>query len=88
MRHFFSLQALKRDNDLYELAKKAEQESSGQPANTDESEILEANTTPDILLQPLRYAHTSFKPVFVILSHIQVMTFRSYIHMNICIFQA
>ncbi|XP_045902637.1 uncharacterized protein LOC123969360 isoform X1 [Micropterus dolomieu] len=47
-------EALKRDNDLYELAKKAEQESSGQPANTDESEILEANTTPDILLQPLR----------------------------------
>ncbi|XP_044044761.1 zinc finger CCCH domain-containing protein 6-like isoform X3 [Siniperca chuatsi] len=47
-------EALKRENDLYELAKKAEQESSGQPANTDESEIINANTTPDILIQPLR----------------------------------
>uniref|UniRef100_A0A4W6DB49 C3H1-type domain-containing protein n=1 Tax=Lates calcarifer TaxID=8187 RepID=A0A4W6DB49_LATCA len=47
-------EALKRENDLYELAKKAEQESSGQPANTDESEITEANGTPDIPIQPLR----------------------------------
>lgn len=46
--------ALKRENDLYELAKKAEQKSSGQPTNTDESEILDANTTPDILIQPIR----------------------------------
>ncbi|XP_044202428.1 uncharacterized protein LOC122979220 isoform X2 [Thunnus albacares] len=47
-------EALKRENDLYELAKKAEQESSGQPVNTEESEIIEANETPDILIQPLR----------------------------------
>ncbi|GLD61094.1 uncharacterized protein AKAME5_001294100 [Lates japonicus] len=47
-------EALKRENDLYELAKKAEQETSGQPANTDESEITEANGTPDIPIQPLR----------------------------------
>lgn len=56
---FFSLQVLKRDNDLYELTKKAEQESSGEPVNTEESEVIEANKTPDILIQPLRYAHTN-----------------------------
>lgn len=60
---FFLLQALKRDNELYEqqqqqqqLAQKAEQESLAQPDNTNESEILEANRTPDTLLQPIRYA--------------------------------
>ncbi|XP_040002027.1 uncharacterized protein LOC120800191 [Xiphias gladius] len=47
-------EALKRENELYELAKKAKQESSGQPENTDESKITEANRTPDILMQPLR----------------------------------
>ncbi|KAE8301013.1 Zinc finger CCCH domain-containing protein 6 [Larimichthys crocea] len=45
-------EALKRDNDLYELAKKAEQKSSEQPANTDESEVTEA--IPDIFKEPLR----------------------------------
>lgn len=52
--YLFSLQALKRENDLYELAKKAEQEPSGQPANTDESEMIDANRIPDILTLPLR----------------------------------
>ncbi|XP_035515824.1 uncharacterized protein LOC118326826 [Morone saxatilis] len=47
-------EALKREIDLSELAKKAEQDSSGQPANTDESEIIEANKTPDVFKQPLR----------------------------------
>ncbi|KAM7393611.1 hypothetical protein PAMP_020469 [Pampus punctatissimus] len=47
-------EAIKRENDLYELAKKTEQKSSGQPVNTEESEIIEANETPDILIQPLR----------------------------------
>ncbi|XP_059185304.1 uncharacterized protein LOC131968432 isoform X2 [Centropristis striata] len=47
-------EALKRDKDLYELTKKAEQEMLGQPEKTDESEIIEANGTPDTLLQPLR----------------------------------
>ncbi|XP_071359350.1 mucin-4-like [Trachinotus anak] len=47
-------EALKRENDLYELAKKAEQESSGPPTNTDGPEITEENQTPDILIQPLR----------------------------------
>ncbi|XP_031140269.1 uncharacterized protein LOC116039547 isoform X2 [Sander lucioperca] len=54
-------EALKRDNELYEqqqqqqqLAQKAEQESLAQPDNTNESEILEANRTPDTLLQPIR----------------------------------
>lgn len=56
---YFSLQALKRNNDHNELVKKAEQESSGQPANTDVSEIMETNRAPDIFLQPLRYAHAN-----------------------------
>lgn len=56
MFYFFSPQALKRDNDLYELAKKAEQKSSEQPANTDESEVTEA--IPDIFKEPLRCAWT------------------------------
>ncbi|XP_051241539.1 uncharacterized protein LOC127355091 isoform X2 [Dicentrarchus labrax] len=47
-------EALKREIDLSELAKKAEQDSSGQPTNTDESEIIEANRTPDVFKQPLR----------------------------------
>ncbi|XP_028452974.1 mucin-17 isoform X1 [Perca flavescens] len=57
-------ETLKRDNELYEqqkqqqqqqqLAQKAEQESSAQPDNTNESEIIEANGTPDTLLQPIR----------------------------------
>ncbi|XP_049901532.1 zinc finger CCCH domain-containing protein 6-like [Epinephelus moara] len=46
-------ETLKRDNDLYELAKKAEQESSGPPQATD-PETIETNNTPDTLLQPLR----------------------------------
>ncbi|XP_042340250.1 zinc finger CCCH domain-containing protein 6-like [Plectropomus leopardus] len=46
-------EAIKRDNELKELTKKAEQESPGQPENT-ESEITEAGDTPDALLQPLR----------------------------------
>ncbi|KAM7418443.1 hypothetical protein PAMA_015862 [Pampus argenteus] len=47
-------EAIKRENYLYELAKKTEQESSEQPVNTEESEIIEANETPDIIIQPLR----------------------------------
>ncbi|XP_054460403.1 uncharacterized protein LOC129095846 [Anoplopoma fimbria] len=47
-------EVFKRDDDLHELSKKAEQESSEQPENTDESEITEASRTFDTLLQPLR----------------------------------
>ncbi|KAF1395543.1 hypothetical protein PFLUV_G00012590 [Perca fluviatilis] len=55
-------ETLKRDNELYEqqqqqqqqLAQKAEQESTAQPDNTNESEIIEANGAPDTLLQPIR----------------------------------
>ncbi|XP_029297821.1 uncharacterized protein LOC115014858 [Cottoperca gobio] len=49
-------EALKRERDLYELTKNAEQESSssGRPENTEESEIIEANGTCDALLPPLR----------------------------------
>ncbi|XP_036972345.1 uncharacterized protein PB18E9.04c-like isoform X2 [Acanthopagrus latus] len=47
-------EAVKRESDLTELAKKAEQESTGQPDDTDESKIMEATTTPDVLKQPLR----------------------------------
>lgn len=43
--------ALKRDSDL---AKKDEQESLGQPAYTEESEMAEANRVADILTHPLR----------------------------------
>ena len=63
--HLLSLQVLKRDKDLYELSKIDEQKSSGQPANTDETEITESKKTPDVLTQPLRYAdsnsHLSWK---------------------------
>lgn len=55
---FFLRQALKQESDLSELRKKAEQESSGQPENTD-PEIIEANKTPDTLLEPLRYTHAN-----------------------------
>ncbi|XP_047435389.1 uncharacterized protein LOC125004645 [Mugil cephalus] len=47
-------EALKRESDLIEMAKKAERESSGQPENTDQSEAVEADSLPDILVQPLR----------------------------------
>ncbi|XP_019940053.2 uncharacterized protein [Paralichthys olivaceus] len=47
-------EVLKRDKDLYELSKKNEQESSEQPANTDETEMTESEKTPDVLTQPLR----------------------------------
>ncbi|XP_074483368.1 uncharacterized protein LOC141763026 isoform X1 [Sebastes fasciatus] len=47
-------EALKREHDLCELRKKAEQKASGQPEDTEESEIIEANRTPDTLLQSLR----------------------------------
>lgn len=51
---YFLLQALKRDNDLYELAKKAEQETA---ENTEKSEITDTNTTFDVPMQPLRCVH-------------------------------
>lgn len=63
MGHLF-LQALKRDKDIYELAKKAEQKSSGQPANTDESDINDAIQAPGMLMQPVRYAN-ELRPVAV-----------------------
>ncbi|XP_040892770.1 mucin-4-like [Toxotes jaculatrix] len=48
-------EALKRENELYELTKKAEQEASGQPADADaEPEITEENRTPDVLMHPIR----------------------------------
>ncbi|KAM7010082.1 uncharacterized protein LKV04_001924 [Tautogolabrus adspersus] len=47
-------EALKRDQELYELAKKAEQESLEQPVNTDESKNIDTDEPPDILSQPLR----------------------------------
>ncbi|CAB1444894.1 unnamed protein product [Pleuronectes platessa] len=47
-------EVLKQDKDLYELSKIEEQKSSGQPANTDETEITESKKTPDVLTQPLR----------------------------------
>lgn len=58
---FFSPQALKRDDELNALAKKAEQESSGQPENKDESEMSEPIRTSNELVHPLRYAHTNLK---------------------------
>ncbi|XP_029934342.1 flocculation protein FLO11-like isoform X2 [Myripristis murdjan] len=42
---------LKRDK---ELAKKAEQGASGQPEDTEESALTEENTTPDVLMNPIR----------------------------------
>lgn len=47
-------ETLKRDDEYSALAKKAEQESSEQPVNTDEPEISEANKTSDTLQQLLR----------------------------------
>ncbi|XP_065819902.1 uncharacterized protein [Labrus bergylta] len=47
-------EALKREQELYELAKKAERESLEQPVNTDESKNIDADEPPDILSQPLR----------------------------------
>nr|XP_046258333.1 uncharacterized protein LOC124066168 [Scatophagus argus]XP_046258342.1 uncharacterized protein LOC124066168 [Scatophagus argus]XP_046258351.1 uncharacterized protein LOC124066168 [Scatophagus argus] len=44
-------EAIKRDNELCEQAKKAEKESSGPPVSAEESET---NRKPDIFLQPLR----------------------------------
>ncbi|KAK1885831.1 Zinc finger CCCH domain containing protein 6 [Dissostichus eleginoides] len=47
-------EALQKEKDLFELTTKSEQESWRPPENTDESEMIEANKTPDIPLQPLR----------------------------------
>lgn len=60
-----SPQALKWENDLYELTRKANQESSGQPENP--SEITETDQTPDKSLQPLQCV-LHRKPFVVILS--------------------
>lgn len=46
------MQVIKKE--LYEAAKKAEEESSAQSVKTAEPEMTEANETPDILIQPLR----------------------------------
>ncbi|XP_069577810.1 mucin-12-like, partial [Brachyistius frenatus] len=46
-------ETLKRDTD-YALAKKAEQEAAAQPEISEESEIIEANPTSDVVTQPLR----------------------------------
>ncbi|XP_062420625.1 uncharacterized protein LOC119218208 isoform X2 [Pungitius pungitius] len=46
--------ALKRDDELNALAKKAEQESSGQPENRDDSEITEPTRTSNEVVHPLR----------------------------------
>ncbi|XP_035494511.2 flocculation protein FLO11-like [Scophthalmus maximus] len=47
-------EALKRENDLYELSKKAQQVSPGQPATPDESEVMEENRT-DVPIQQLSF---------------------------------
>ncbi|KAI4832765.1 hypothetical protein KUCAC02_015714 [Chaenocephalus aceratus] len=47
-------EALQKEKDLIELTKQSEQASLRQPENTDESEMMEADKTPDIPLQPLR----------------------------------
>ncbi|XP_034096284.1 uncharacterized protein LOC117562544 isoform X1 [Gymnodraco acuticeps] len=47
-------EALQKEKDLIELTKQSERESLRQPENTDESEMIEADKTPDIPLQPLR----------------------------------
>ncbi|XP_033987056.1 uncharacterized protein LOC117482916 isoform X2 [Trematomus bernacchii] len=47
-------EALQKVKDLIELTKRSEQESLRPPENTDESEMIEADKTPDIPLQPLR----------------------------------
>lgn len=53
---FFSLQLLKWQRDLSELAKKAEQEPLGQPASKEEAGMTETNGTPSVFMDPLRYA--------------------------------
>lgn len=53
------LQALKRDNDLYELATKAEQKSPMQQASTDEPGSTDAMETADVDLATLRFVHNS-----------------------------
>lgn len=47
-------EALKRESDLYELARKAEQESSGQPAKKEEPEVMEPNGTLIVLEELVR----------------------------------
>lgn len=57
---FFSLQLLKRQRDLSELAKKAEQEPLGEPESKEEAGVTETNGTPNVLMDPLRYAPLNF----------------------------
>ncbi|XP_074544297.1 uncharacterized protein LOC141804006 [Halichoeres trimaculatus] len=47
-------EALQRENELIELSKKAAQESSEQPVNSEQSENTEATKTSDVVFQPLR----------------------------------
>ncbi|XP_010790430.1 uncharacterized protein [Notothenia coriiceps] len=47
-------EALQKQKGLIELTKQSEQDSLRPPENTDESERIEADKTPDIPLQPLR----------------------------------
>uniref|UniRef100_UPI003AAE36DA uncharacterized protein n=1 Tax=Centroberyx gerrardi TaxID=166262 RepID=UPI003AAE36DA len=52
-------EAIKRDNDHYESAKKAEQDASGRPKDTEESAITEEKVMlddpkPDMLMHPIR----------------------------------
>lgn len=52
----FSLQLLKWQRDLSELAKKAEHEPPGQPASKEEAGMTETKGTPSVFMDPLRYA--------------------------------
>ncbi|CAI5679034.1 unnamed protein product [Oreochromis niloticus] len=52
---------LKRQRDLSELAKKAEQEPLGEPESKEEAGVTETNGTPNVLMDPLRpnFYHSS-----------------------------
>lgn len=52
--HVFCFQAIKRDMDLYEQAKAAEQRPAGSPVDAEQSDTLDTNKLPDLFLQPLR----------------------------------
>ncbi|XP_075891724.1 uncharacterized protein LOC142894583 isoform X2 [Nelusetta ayraudi] len=47
-------EAIKRDIDLYEQAKAAEQRPAGAPVDAEQSVTLDTNKLPDLFLQPLR----------------------------------
>lgn len=56
----FFFQAIKRDREVHEQARAAEQRLAGSSMDTEQSDISDKNKLPDFFLQPLRCVAIQF----------------------------